>query len=108
MEISRRIGIIFGRHSGIFPRSREKVNNGPLTLTCVKLDRQSNSSRSVCGCILRYPATAECAQFGGQGRMWRMTGDSKNIISTIKILTDTCHQNLSMHRGFMDVLEDAQ
>ena len=34
MEISRRIGIIFGRHSGIFPGSREKVNNGPLILTC--------------------------------------------------------------------------
>ena len=34
MEISRRIGIIFGRHSGIFPRSREKVNNGSLILTC--------------------------------------------------------------------------
>ena len=28
MEISRRMGIIFGRHSCIFPRSREKVNNG--------------------------------------------------------------------------------
>ena len=35
MEISRRIGIIFGRHSGIFPRSREKVNNGSLILTCL-------------------------------------------------------------------------
>ena len=33
MEISRRIGIIFGRYSGIFPRSREKVNNGSLILT---------------------------------------------------------------------------
>ena len=37
MEISRRIGIIFGLHSGIFPRSREKVNNGPLILTCKKI-----------------------------------------------------------------------
>ena len=34
MEISRRMGIIFGRHSGIFPRSGEKVNNAVKILTC--------------------------------------------------------------------------
>ena len=33
-EISRRIWIIFGRHSGIVPRSREKVNIGVLISTC--------------------------------------------------------------------------
>ena len=35
MEISIGIGIIFGRHSGIFQRSREKVNN---RVQCINLN----------------------------------------------------------------------
>ena len=35
------MGIIFGRHTGIFPRSREKVNNGVKILTCWYLNLSS-------------------------------------------------------------------
>ena len=36
MGKGRLVGIIFYRECGIFPRSREKVNNGSLILTCFR------------------------------------------------------------------------
>ena len=55
MEISRCIGIIFGLHSGIFPRSREKVKNGIEILTCIYLALQNICRLTVGQEAIQYP-----------------------------------------------------
>ena len=55
MEISRCIRIIFGRHSGIVPRSREKVNNGIEISTCLTLHCTSTDTptfRAIFGILI--------------------------------------------------------